>query len=627
MRLYKQLKEIISTNNKHKFACLLSTNKKLKELLLERYGSTSFDKVKERIKYFDSQFLTCPKCQQPLFDCKCSNKSLAYYISFKSLLKWISSSYKYDKSKCEQLLKVAVKRLKRQIPKALTKQTYILHKCGLIEINKCKCGRLKSVNEDICYVCKSIAHMNQTIQKKYGVDNISKLESVKRKKVEKWKQNANKWIEKHKQTVRKKYGVDNVSQIESVKQKKSKTLRKLRLDFERFSSIMNETFKRYGKFGRWNVPQDVYERIKFSNNPYMDYLRILYYERLQIDDRCELITDFEEFMTSTVPRQLKVRCKECGRISTYSIWGLKQTNYLSCKYCNAYTSIAERQLFNWIKSLGLNPMLHYNRGTSDGELDIYIPERNLAIEYQGLVWHVGEEAYQRDKQKWENYTNKGVRIFYVYQDDFEKRNHIIKSMLLHKLLIKQNQRVIYARNCEFVCMTKANKLIQNFFNTNHMHGFVPGQLYGLLIYQNEIIAGMIVSKHRFSKNSTEFEIVRFCTKVGYHIPGAFSKLFSNLYIKVNNKKFTFFVDSSFGSNIKEDIIARYSHLCIKDIELTEGSFYVVDLLNPYKKFHRLYGSKSSMKRFYYSGATQEDLLAINGFAKLWRPPSWKIVLN
>ena len=603
---YRKLLQYLRDNKPRQFAGLVSNYPKLKEALLKRYGSTKFKDVRSKV------YLTKSSKKRSLI-------SIVHDISFKSLIKWIS------KNPDPKLIKVATSRLKsKNIPQALTKEDYVLWKAHLTKVDRCKCGKLKRKDQLVCNICSKINKAQETVKYKYGVDNVSQLDEVKQKKVSTWKKNESKWLAKQKETVKRKYGVDNVSQIESVRQRKSELLKQSRLDFEKFIQQMNYNFYKFGKFNyKNNFENDVFERLRSSNNPYLTYLEILY-EKLQVSDTCELLTSKDEFIKQLNPRIVKVKCKECGRISEFRIWDTGD-KFLSCKYCNAYTSLGERYLYDWLTKHGFNVLKHYNRGTNEGELDLFISELNFAIEFQGLVWHANEDAYQRDKAKWYHYTQKGIRLFYIYEDDWNLRRDVVLSMLAHKLKLKDFQETVYARKCQVELLDHATDEVKEFFNNSHIHGFAPGSKYALLTYNGDIVAGMIIGSNRFSKNKNELEIIRFCTKPFTHVPGAFSKLITYINLK---ESIIFFVDSAFGSNLYDDIKQRYSYLKPRHIQLLEDSFWVVDLDHPYRKFHRLYASKDSLKRFINinDDLTLDDMMKLANFGKLFRPPSWKLVI-
>jgi Holliday junction resolvase-like predicted endonuclease len=628
---YKKLWSVIKHNEPHHFAALLSRDPNLRLCLLNRYGSTKFSHIAKMIKYGDQlRFRLCPKCKKLLIDCSCHKQDVRRLLNSKSLLKLLQIYLKTGKS-YETILKQLVSRLRRKrIPSALTKQQWILWKVGYLKVDRCLCGRLKPANESICYICRQVKNAQSTVKRKYGVDNISQLEEIKKRKVQSWKKNQDKWIQKQKQTMLKKYGVDNPSKVAKFNEKKSESLKKIRLNFEKYVNLMNQIFQKHGTFNlRWKLDKQLYERLKRSNNPYLDYLRILYRERLIIDSNCELLTKEEDFIKQMNPRCVKIYCKSCKRISKFWIYGT-DTRYLSCKYCNAYTSLAERWLYDWLTSLGLKVLKHYNRGSKFGEIDLYLPDLNFGIEYQGLIWHANDEAFERDKHKWLAYTTLGVKLFYIYEDDFNFKKPIILSILTHKLNLKHQQKVIYARNCQLKIYKHADKNIQNFFNSNHIHGFAPGNLYLMLEYEEDFVAGMIIGRHRFGVQSS-YEIIRYCTKISTHVPGAFSKLFKYANDILQPGKMIFFLDSAYASNLEEEIKQRYNFLSPSQIELQEPTFYVVDLNNPVRKYHRLYASKEKLQHFLglenIETLSQDDLLNLAGFGKLFRPPSFKLTIG
>lgn len=54
----------------------------------------------------------------------------------------------------------------------------------------------------------------------------------------------------------------------------------------------------------------------------------------------------------------------------------------------AGTSNLEIELQSFIESIYKGPIIKNDRKVLDGkELDVYLPEKNLAIEFNGLYWH------------------------------------------------------------------------------------------------------------------------------------------------------------------------------------------------------------------------------------------------
>ena len=80
-----------------------------------------------------------------------------------------------------------------------------------------------------------------------------------------------------------------------------------------------------------------------------------------------------------------------------SFVGYLNYNHLGCPICSKekYTSFPEQALFYYIKKFF--PEAINNDKSLGTELDVYIPDQKLAIEYDGNVWHEFLEAKERQK--------------------------------------------------------------------------------------------------------------------------------------------------------------------------------------------------------------------------------------
>lgn len=70
----------------------------------------------------------------------------------------------------------------------------------------------------------------------------------------------------------------------------------------------------------------------------------------------------------------------------------KNSNMFKCPYCHpstSYRSLAEKKVFKYIKEdLGYCDVLHsYHDVIRPYELDIYVPSKKVAIEFNGILWH------------------------------------------------------------------------------------------------------------------------------------------------------------------------------------------------------------------------------------------------
>ena len=178
---YKELHKYLRNGEKRLYAALLSRNVNLRQAILSRYGSTKFSIVSKWVRYGDQlRFQYCLRCKQQLGRCKCKYKDIRKWLNVKGLFKLLKYRIDHDETYDDILSELKRRINTKNVPKALTKEQWILWKVGLLEIDKCQCGKLKAKYEAQCYMCNQIKNSQATIKKKYGVDNISQLEEVKK---------------------------------------------------------------------------------------------------------------------------------------------------------------------------------------------------------------------------------------------------------------------------------------------------------------------------------------------------------------------------------------------------------------------------------------------------------------
>ncbi len=100
-----------------------------------------------------------------------------------------------------------------------------------------------------------------------------------------------------------------------------------------------------------------------------------------------------------------------------------------------YKSLPEQGLYDYIKSIYKGEIIRNDRKILKGkELDIYIPEKNLAIEFNGCYWHSSncvDEYYHQNKSL--ECMKKGIYLIHIYEDEWKYNNKIIKNLLCNIL--------------------------------------------------------------------------------------------------------------------------------------------------------------------------------------------------
>ena len=199
------------------------------------------------------------------------------------------------------------------------------------------------------------------------------------------------------------------------------------------------------------------------------------------------------------------------------------------------TSYAETEINKYIQLLVYNNIiLNTRKIISPLEIDIYIPDYNLAIEFNGSYWHSyglnnlspnqSDKFFQKNRhldktEKFESISENN-QLFHIFENEWtdDTKRDIWKSIIKDKL--KLNQR-IFAKNTiiKEVSSAEANKFIFE----NHIQGIRNASIRIGLYVNNELLSIMTFGKP-LNKSSEEYELIRFCNKKFTSVVGGASKL-------------------------------------------------------------------------------------------------------
>ena len=151
------------------------------------------------------------------------------------------------------------------------------------------------------------------------------------------------------------------------------------------------------------------------------------------------------------------------------------------------------------------------------ELDVYLPELKLAIEYCGLYWHsdVHERItnkYHADKLKACN--DLGIRLITIFEDEWLHKRTIVENKLL-EVIGQSTAMTVYARKTTCVILTNTER--KQFLLDYHIQGDKYGAVAIGLKFEGKIVATMVLSD-----NASMWYIERYATAC--NVPGGFSKL-------------------------------------------------------------------------------------------------------
>lgn len=200
-----------------------------------------------------------------------------------------------------------------------------------------------------------------------------------------------------------------------------------------------------------------------------------------------------------------------------------------------WKSEAEAEIMDFIRNLGFEAR---SDRTIIGpkELDVYVPEKKLAIEYNGTFWHSEDKKdkyYHYEKTK--RCSEAGVRLIHIFEWDWldPVKKEIILSII--KTALGVNDSKIYARKCEI--RKVATQEYRRFCEENHLQGYRAAKLVYGLYNENELVqlSSFSMPQKRGSKLSFDFELVRNCTRLNTNVVGGVQKLFAT-FVKENPEK-------------------------------------------------------------------------------------------
>ncbi len=255
--------------------------------------------------------------------------------------------------------------------------------------------------------------------------------------------------------------------------------------------------------------------------------------------------DYRESIYIGNKNNISIFCKKHGEFKQIVNNHLRGAG---CPICNRFDK-KENEIYDFIKDNYNNEIIKSDRSIlHPKELDIYLPHLKLAFEFNGVYWH--SELYKEKNyhsQKTKDCLEKGINLIHIWEDDWQIKKEITKSIILNKLG-KSNR--IFARNCKIIEITD-NRLVRQFLEENHIQGFVGSKVKLGLYFNEELISLMTFGDLRKSlgQNSKNghFELLRFCNKINTSIIGGVSKLFKYFINKYKPSEIISYSDNSRGN--------------------------------------------------------------------------------
>ena len=404
--------------------------------------------------------------------------------------------------------------------------------------------------------------------------------------------------QKHKQSMLKNHGVEHALQSDICKRKQINTL------FDRYGitnpmglsefrdKIKQTKLEKYGDETYHNIE-------KLNDNTYNKFLDW---------NHITPLFDRNEF-SGVDTKKYKFKCNKCDRA-----WEASTDNgYVpSCRNCNKNIisiSKGETEVYEFIKSIYSGKIITGDRDVLNGkELDIYLPELNIAIEYNGLYWHSelrGNKNKYYHLNKTEECNKLNIKLIHIFEHEWVCKQNIIKSMILTSI---GNNTKLYARKCTVKNITTDIK--NEFLSKYHIQSGGRSNVKLGLFYDDILVSVMTFGKSRFDGNYT-WEIIRLATKSNFIVVGGASKLLKYFIKNYNPTAIVTYSDRRFGEgNV-------YNKIGFDFVDKTPPSYYYIKGSEVYSRFQYQKHKLKFKLNEYDENISEWENMVRNGYDRIW----------
>jgi hypothetical protein len=314
-----------------------------------------------------------------------------------------------------------------------------------------------------------------------------------------------------------KYGTENVAQSKEIKEKIASTLKAnhgshhMKLSkYRKMTSDMNKTL----------------DREKVTRSRYKD----TYSKFTRFQNSIIPMFTKDEFRGGGYDKKYDWKCIRCNcSVNTWYHNGMQP----KCPLCDK-VNVNEDKLLEFVSKLGVT-VSHCNRTVLDNlELDLYMPNEKLGIEFNGNYWHSeigGKTPKSYHKIKTEMCNEKGIRLVHIFEDELHNKPTIVLDRI--RGLLGKKRWKIYGRQCDIREIDAKTKNV--FLNKYHLQGEDKSSIKLGLFHKDRLVSVMTFSKQRkcvgLSHVKGNWELCRFASIGKFSIVGGASKLLT--YFKRN----------------------------------------------------------------------------------------------
>lgn len=249
--------------------------------------------------------------------------------------------------------------------------------------------------------------------------------------------------------------------------------------------------------------------------------------------------DYTQAVYERHNKPVLIICPIHGEFEQYPNTHCSNRDVIGCPLCSRRgPSQGEIEISDFIKGLGVTVIRNSRSLIPPKEIDIYLPEFGIAIEYCGLYWHSTEvkSDSQYHRNKYLECKNKGIHLITIFEDEWVHRGDVVKSVLNN--MLNRNNKRIGARKLTVSPISK--DVCKPFMDQHHLQGFVSGSTY-LGAFHGDTLVSVMIFGNPTRQKTEGVELKRFVTDGGNYA-GVASKLFAYFIREYNPSRVVSFSD-------------------------------------------------------------------------------------
>lgn len=179
-----------------------------------------------------------------------------------------------------------------------------------------------------------------------------------------------------------------------------------------------------------------------KQNQHIQKLKRYYLQYQNNEYSIPLFTE-KEFLQSKNGDVLKWKCKKCGKEFSAEI-KTNRFSFSKCDVCYEKRKSMSSYEIEFYQYFNGDDLIQCQRNIIfPKELDIYVPSKNIAIEFDGLYWH--SSLFINDNNYHVSKTNmcesKNIQLFHIFEDEWVSNKEVIKKIFFGLLKPESNNKI------------------------------------------------------------------------------------------------------------------------------------------------------------------------------------------